>query len=116
MRNQLLAQRANDLRDVGLRVLSILTGTEIGPPEYSPNTILIAEDLTPSETASIDRSRIMGFCPPRGGATSLVAFLARSLEFPALGGMEPAALDLPNGTAVVLDGTRGTLRTHASPE
>src|SRR6185436_4071728 len=73
MRNQLLAQRANDLRDIGLRVLSILTGIEIKQPEYKPNTILIAEDLTPSDTAALDRTRVMGFCTARGGATSHVA-------------------------------------------
>jgi phosphocarrier protein FPr len=116
MRNQLLAQRANDLRDVGLRVLSILTGTEVRQPEYRPNTILIAEDLTPSDTAAFDRSRVMGFCTTRGGATSHVAILARSLGIPALAGIEPAALELPNGSAVVLDANQGSLRTNASAE
>jgi phosphocarrier protein FPr len=116
MRNQLLAQRANDLRDVGLRVLSILTGAEIKQPEYPPNSILIAEDLTPSDTASLDRARVMGFCTTRGGATSHVAILARSVGLPALAGIEPAALELANGTAVILDGNKGTLRLHASPE
>jgi phosphocarrier protein FPr len=116
MRNELLAQRANDLRDVGLRVLSILTGAEIRQPEYSPNTVLIAEDLTPSDTAALDRSRVMGFCTARGGATSHVAILARSLGLPALAGIEPAALEVPNGTVVILDGNKGTLRLHASPE
>jgi phosphocarrier protein FPr len=116
MRNELLAQRANDLRDVGLRVLSILTGAEAPQPEYSPNTVLIAEDLTPSDTAALDRSRVTGFCTTRGGATSHVAILARSLGLPALAGIEPAALDVPNGTVVILDGNKGTLRLHASPE
>jgi phosphocarrier protein FPr len=116
LRNQLLAQRANDIRDVGLRVLSVLTGTEIRQPEYRPNTILIAEDLTPSDTAALDRSRVVGFCTIRGGATSHVAILARSLGLPALAGLEPAALELANGTIVILDGKKGTLRLHASTE
>ncbi len=116
MRNQLLAQRANDLRDVGLRVLSILTGAEIRQPEYPPNTILVAEDLTPSDAAALDRSPVVGFCTTRGGATSHVAILARSLGIPALAGIEPAALELPNGTIVILDGHKGTLQLHASPE
>jgi phosphocarrier protein FPr len=116
MRNQLLAQRANDLRDVGLRVLSILTGADIKPPEYPPSSVLIAEDLTPSDTATLDRARVMGFCTARGGATSHVAILARSLGLPALAGIEPAALELKNGTAVILDGNKGTLRLHASQE
>jgi phosphoenolpyruvate-protein phosphotransferase len=116
LRNPLLAQRANDLRDVGLRVLALLTGTDITSPEYAPNTILIAEDLAPSDTAALDRTRVMGFCTTRGGATSHVAILARSLGLPALAGIEPAALEIPNGTAVVLDGSKGTLRLHPTPE
>ena len=116
LRNQLLAQRANDLRDVGLRVLALLTGTEVRAPEYPANAVLIAEDLTPSDTAALDRSRVMGFCTTRGGATSHVAILARSLGIPALAGVEPAALELPNRTLVILDGNKGTLRLNVSPE
>jgi multiphosphoryl transfer protein len=115
LRNQLLAQRANDLRDVGLRVLSILTGVAVRQPEYPPNSVLIAEDLTPSDAATLDRSRVLGFCTTRGGATSHVAILARSLGLPALAGIEPAALDVPSGTVVILDGHTGTLRLNASP-
>ena len=116
LRNQLLAQRANDLRDVGLRVLSLLTGVQVRRPEYPPDTVLVAEDLAPSDTAALDRTRVMGFCTTRGGATSHVAILARSLGIPALAGIEPAALELANGTVVILDGARGTLRLHPTPE
>lgn len=112
LRNQLLAQRANDLRDVGLRVLSILTGTDTKLPVYPPNAILIAEDLTPSDMAELDRTRVMGFCTTRGGATSHVAILARSLSLPALAGIEPAALELKDGSDVILDGSKGTLRLN----
>jgi phosphocarrier protein FPr len=116
LRNPLLAQRANDLRDVGVRVLSLLTGEEIRPPEYPPNSILLAEDLTPSDTATMDRTRVQGFCTTRGGATSHVAILARSLGLPALAGLDPAALELANGTRVILDGNKGTLRLGATAE
>ncbi len=116
LRNPLLAQRANDLRDVGLRVLGILTGDETKAPDYPPNTILIAEDLTPSDTAALDRTRVMGFATTRGGATSHGAILARSLGIPALAGVEPGALEVPNGTSVVLDGNKGTLRLNPPPE
>jgi len=116
LRNELLAQRANDVRDVGLRVLAFLTGEDIRQPEYPQDSILIAEDLTPSDTATLDRARVRGFCTTRGGATSHVAILARSLDIPALAGIEPAALEVPNGTPVILDGGKGTLRLNASPE
>lgn len=116
LRNQLLAQRANDLRDVGLRVLALLTGTELRQTAYKPNTVVIAEDLTPSDTAGLDRSTVVGFATSRGGATSHVAILARSVGLPALAGIEPAALDVPDGTTVILDGNAGTLRLHPSQE
>ena len=116
MRNQLLAQRANDVRDVGMRVLAVLTGTDLAQPEYPRNSILIAEDFTPSDTAALDRSRVAGFCTTRGGATSHVAILARSVGIPALAGIEPTALDLANGTRVILDGGKGTLRSNVTPD
>ena len=116
LRNELLAQRANDLRDVGQRVLSLLTGVDVRPPAYPPNSVLVAEDLTPSDTAALDRSRVSGICTTRGGATSHVAILARSLEIPALAGVDPAVLEVPGGTVVILDANDGTLRLHASSE
>jgi phosphocarrier protein FPr len=116
MRNQLLAQRANDVKDVGVRVLTVLTGTEVTQPEYPLNSILVAEDFTPSDTAALDRSRVAGFCTLRGGATSHVAILAKSVGIPALAGIEPAALELANGTRVILDGSKGTLRSHVTPD
>ena len=116
LRNELLAQRANDLRDVGQRVLSLLTGVDVRPPAYPPNSVLVAEDLTPSETAALDRSRVAGICTTRGGATSHVAILARSLGIPALAGVDPAVLEVPDGTVVILDANDGTLRLHASSE
>jgi phosphocarrier protein FPr len=116
MSNQLLAQRANDVRDVGMRVLSTLTGTDASQPEYPLNSILIAEDFTPSDTAALDRSRVAGFCTTRGGATSHVAIIARSVGIPALAGVEPDVLDVPNGTRVILDGSKGTLRLRVTPE
>jgi phosphocarrier protein FPr len=76
----------------------------------------VAEDLSPSDTAALDRSRVLGFCTTRGGATSHVAILARSLGLPALAGIEPAALEVPNGTLVVLDANAGTLALRVPAE
>ena len=110
LKKELFVARAGDLRDVGKRVLESLAGHEHGGlPGVPPDTILIAEDLSPSETASLDRSRVRGFCTTLGGATSHVAILARSLDIPAVAGIDPRALDLPNGTEVILDGTKGTI-------
>ena len=116
LRNQLLAQRANDLRDVGERVLEFLTGIKRKAPSYPANAVLIAEDLTPSDTTAMERGKVMGFATVRGGATSHVAILARSLGIPALAGVEARALELANGTPVILDGSKGTLRLNPSKE
>lgn len=112
--NALLRERANDIRDVGRRVLALLAGvkqTQIVVPE---NSILIAEELTPSDTASLDRSRVLGFCTTTGGATSHVAILARSLGIPAICGIDTEVLNLENGTTVVLDGSKGILNKRPS--
>jgi phosphocarrier protein FPr len=92
LRNELLAQRANDVRDVGLRVLGLLTGITQMPPQYPENSVLIAEDLTPSDAATMEAGTVVGFATVRGGATSHVAILARSLGIPAIAGIEPHAL------------------------
>lgn len=115
LQNELLAARANDLRDVGGRVLRILTGVAEETTTYPENCILLAEDLTPSDTATMDRGRVLGFCTVGGGATSHVSILARSMDIPAIAGAEPRILDLPNGTPVILDGSKGLLRLNPSP-
>ena len=114
LKNELLAARANDLRDVGRRVLEKLTGVETARLEYPADTILIAEELTPSDTATLNRAKVLGLCTTTGGASSHVAILARSLDIPLVSGIDPAALDLPNGTPVIVDGTKGTLRLNPS--
>jgi phosphocarrier protein FPr len=116
LNNQLLAARAADLRDVGQRVLMNLTGA--GPRTVSapPDSILIAEDLTPSDTANLDRSKVLGFATTLGSATSHAAILARALDLPAVAGIEPRALELANGTPVILDGSKGTLRLNPSAD
>ena len=115
LRNALLAGRANDLRDVGRRVLAIITETPLEDPQAPPDTILIAEDLTPSDTARLDRSRVLGFATVGGGSTSHVAIIARSLDIPAVAGIEPRAMDLPDGMEVILDGSKGSLRLEPDP-
>jgi multiphosphoryl transfer protein len=116
LKNELLAQRATDVRDVGQRVLEEITGHRRERTEVPEGTVLIAEDLTPSDTASLDRTRVAGFCTLAGGASSHVAILARSLDIPAVAGIEPRALDIDDGTLVILDGAQGTLRVNVSED
>lgn len=112
--NEILAGRANDVRDVGQRVLEELVGKPRERQELPPGTILIAEELTPSDTAQLDRSRVVGFATTSGGASSHVAIIARSLDIPAVAGIESRALDIADGTRVVLDGSAGTLLLNLS--
>jgi phosphoenolpyruvate-protein phosphotransferase len=106
----LLAERANDVRDVGARVLRILTGApDAAPDRPDEPVILVAHELTPSETAALDPTRVLGFCTATGGPNSHAAILARALGIPAVVSAGTAVLDLAEGTMVILDGTRGTL-------
>jgi phosphoenolpyruvate-protein phosphotransferase len=115
LRNELLAGRAADLRDVGRRVLHLLVGRDGTPPEVPMESIVVAEDLAPSEAATLDRTRLRGFCTTTGSATSHVAILARGLGVPAVAGMDPRVLELPSGARVALDGDAGTLWRDPSP-
>ena len=112
--NALLRERANDVRDVGRRVLGLLTGVVQAAVNVAPGTILAAEELAPSDTAALDPAKVIGFCTTTGGATSHVAILARSLGIPAVCGIEESALSIADGTLVVLDGSQGILRAHPS--
>jgi phosphocarrier protein FPr len=114
LNNELLAGRANDIRDVGRRVLIHLTGAQRPTLAIPKNAVLIAEDLTPSDTASLDKSTVVGFCTTGGSATSHASILARSMSIPAIAAIEGRALELADGTAVVLDGDRGQLRLNPS--
>ncbi|KAA0678969.1 phosphoenolpyruvate--protein phosphotransferase [Roseomonas genomospecies 6] len=114
--NPVLAARAADLRDVGQRVLAridpaLRTG---GAPDL-PDTpcILVAEDLSPSDTAALDMARVIGLATAQGGPTSHTAILARTLGLPAMVAGGAALMELANGTPAILDGQTG--RLHLSP-
>lgn len=112
----LIAARAVDLGDVGSRVLSFLAHRiEEGPLMPAEPVILLAEDLTPSDTAGLDPAMILGFCTAGGGPTSHSAIIARALGIPAVVGAGPAVLNLPEGEEAILDGNRGNLYVAPSP-
>jgi phosphocarrier protein FPr/phosphocarrier protein len=107
----LLRERAGDIRDVGERVLAGLAVACSAAPEVPAGSVLVAEELTPSQAAALDPRRVAGFCTTAGGATGHTAILARALGLPAVCGIDPAARALADGTLVILDGDRGTLDT-----
>jgi phosphoenolpyruvate-protein phosphotransferase len=114
--NTLLSARAADLRDVARRVLQLLLGLPSDTVDLPADSILIAEELSPSQTATLDRNRVRGICTRAGGASSHAAILARALGIPAVLGIEHLALSIPNGTPAIIDGQRGTLRLHPGQE
>jgi len=108
--DEYLSARAADIRDVSKRVLRILCGVDDSPAEgLTAPSIILAEDLTPSDTVMLDKSLVLGFCTAAGGATSHTAILARGLALPAVVGAGDAILDIPDGTTVIVDGDAGTL-------
>jgi phosphoenolpyruvate-protein phosphotransferase len=115
LKDPLIAGRAVDLSDVGTRVLRLLAHTlEDAADLPSEPVILLAEDLTPSDTAGLDPSCVLGFCTASGGPTSHSAIIARSLGIPAVVGTGPAVLHLPEGCLAILDGERGNLYVDPS--
>jgi phosphoenolpyruvate-protein phosphotransferase len=110
----LLAARATDLRDVARRVLKHLGENVAAPTRLNTPAILIAEDLTPSDTAMLDPTVTLGFCTVSGGPTSHTAILARTLGVPAAVACGAALMTIPDGSEAVLDGTSGRLYVGVS--
>ncbi len=105
----LLAARAIDLRDVGEQVLAQLLGIERRQMILSEPSILVAEDLTPSDTLQLDTRHVVGLATSLGGPTSHTAILARTLGLPAIVAGGPALLTVAEGGMAVIDGATGCL-------
>ncbi|MGE0220619.1 phosphoenolpyruvate--protein phosphotransferase [Mycolicibacterium sp.] len=105
----LMAERVTDLRDIRDRVIAELNGLpEPGVPLPEEPSILCAEDLAPADTAGLDPTLVVALATTLGGPTSHTAIIARQLGIPcvvAVGGLD----DVPAGTKVLVDGTRGTV-------
>ncbi|NRA45994.1 MAG: phosphoenolpyruvate--protein phosphotransferase [Oligoflexales bacterium] len=112
LKNELFAARANDLRDVGKRVLNQLMGCAKRSWKIPYETIIVAEDLTPSDVVDLDKDRVVGFCTVAGGPTSHVAILAKSLGIPAIAGIDSRVLDVENGVSAILDGDKGLIQLN----
>jgi len=110
----LLAARALDLRDVGERVLETLLGVERQRLMLDQPSILVAEDLTPSDTLRLDMRFVAGLAISSGGPTSHTAILARTLGLPAVVAAGSALLAAPAGETVVLDGSLGAVYLDVS--
>lgn len=113
----ILSARAADLRDVGQRVLRLMLGlSEKGVSLPATPVVIVARELSPSDTASFDSEHVLGFGIVEGGPTSHIAILARALGIPAIVGVEEAMLALADGIPVILNGNDGTLTVNPDPD
>jgi phosphotransferase system enzyme I (PtsI) len=117
MKSEYLQERAADMRDVTKRVLNHLLGLKfMSPAEISEETIVLAEDLTPSDTAQLNRKYVKGFATNIGGRTSHSAIMARSLEIPAVVGTKDVLSQAKSGDLIIVDGLDGAVFVNPSDE
>jgi phosphoenolpyruvate-protein phosphotransferase (PTS system enzyme I) len=118
MSDELFAARALDVKDVGRRILRILLGLpDTALSAITQPSIVVADDLTPSDTASLDPALTLGFITAQGGLTSHSAILARTLGLPAIVGMGSDLLEnVSDALSLVMDGDTGEMILEPGPE
>lgn len=115
--DQYLKERAADIADVAYRVLDNLSGESRQLLDHLPGQrILISRDLTPSDTAMLDRENVQAFATETGSRTSHTAILARSMRIPAVVGVTNLAANVHNGDLIIIDGFIGAIITNPKPE
>jgi phosphotransferase system enzyme I (PtsI) len=114
--DEYLKERISDIRDVGKRLLGNLCGEEKKRlEEFQGKVIIASHDLSPSDTASLDRSKVMAFVTEIGGPTSHTAILGRSLEIPAIVGIDKIVNELQDDDTIIVDGTHGVVVINPDP-
>ena len=117
MDNEYFRERVADIKDVKKRILAHLLGVVLNDPStIDEKVIVVADDLTPSDTAQLDRNYVLGFATNIGGKTSHSAIMARSLEIPAIVGMGTILEELKDGELVILDGLEGIVISNPSED
>ncbi|MCL4803710.1 MAG: phosphoenolpyruvate--protein phosphotransferase [Anaerolineae bacterium] len=109
MEDEYMRARAADIEDISQRVLRRLLGVEPPSLDFAEPSVLIATDLTPSDTARLDPKRVLAICTELGGATGHSAILARALGIPAIVGLGPKIRQVAEGQRVAVDGDSGAL-------
>lgn len=113
--DEYIASRQTDILDVGNRVCQMLEATRPDVPDLKnldEDVIVLARDLTPSDTAQMDHKRVKGVATELGGPTSHSAILAKALEIPAVVGLGPFIQNVQTGMLAILDGTEGSLTVN----
>jgi len=115
--NPYMQERAADIRDVSKRVLAHLLGVKIpSPATIKDEVIIVAADLTPSDTAQLNRQYVKAFVTDIGGRTSHSAIMARSLEIPAIVGTKEVTSTAKDGDIIIVDGLTGDVFLNPSEE
>jgi multiphosphoryl transfer protein len=114
--DEYLRARAEDLAGVASQVVAHLVGGQAAPASVADAGIVVAADLTPADTAALDRELVRGIATAHGGPTAHSAILARSLGIPAAVGLGDQLLEVPEGTPLVLDGDTGAVYMDPAPE
>ncbi len=115
--DEYLRERRSDVDAVGDRLLRILTGvSERTIDNIGKESLVVAHDLSPAETMQMDRSKILGFITDKGGRTSHTAILARSLDIPAVVGLESITSMVYDRLPVIIDGSSGVVVLNPSEE
>lgn len=108
MDDEYMRERADDVKDVSKRIIKNLYGIVSDVlKNLKPNTIIVAADLTPSDTAGLDKENVVAFLTNIGGRTSHSAIIARSIEIPAVVGLKDVTSYVKNGDTVIVDGEKG---------
>ena len=108
MDNEYLRERAADIEDVSTRLIrSIMNVETISLSDITDEVIIVSKDLSPSDTAQMNKEKVLGFITDIGGRTSHSAIMARTLEIPAVLGTTSSTKNLLNGDYVILDGVTG---------
>ena len=114
--DEYLRERAADIRDVSGRIRRHLENRTVDAGNFADRRILVAPDLTPSETAGLDRNKVLGFAVETGSAVSHTAILARSMRLPAVTGVPRTVLErLTAADMVIIDGFHGRFIVHPEP-
>ncbi|WP_125708373.1 phosphoenolpyruvate--protein phosphotransferase [Companilactobacillus zhongbaensis] len=115
--NAYMQERAADVRDVTKRVMAHLLGVELPNPSLiDREVIIVAHDLTPSDTAQLNKKYVKGFVTDVGGRTAHSAIMARSLELPAVVGTDSITKDAKDGDKIIVDGLNGAAILDPSDE
>lgn len=114
--NEYIRERAQDIRDLGARVLRLLAREDSPLARLPPESVVVAHEFLPSDVLELDRAHVVAFVTEQGGETGHAAILARSLGIPAVSGIPDATRRIPHGARVLVDGERGEVEVEPADQ